>query len=276
MKRWKSQEVLMKVNGLCCLFILILLLAQIDLQAADRCLARYPTQWNLQNKSAQKLHLQCRTYLPTWTEINARNENFVLNPFQTLSYEFPDHNDGLGMIERNWTCAYGNHPHPLLDQDLPGVSFLGCASSSLVIGGEVNSIEELSISEKPEDKNLLYHCPQVKMLKRNFSCHNCFWDSYSAGDDQEWKGISVPLSPEEISQLQFISVDASADHQQILGCVYYSPQKGEELIMSAAKESGHLAISKYKIGQIHSFKKKIGYLLQCFGKSVEDCPLLKQ
>ncbi|MFK7824263.1 MAG: hypothetical protein AB8G05_08900 [Oligoflexales bacterium] len=241
---------------------------------AQSCGFDYPTTWSIVNPSSSEINLACRVYHGGWSYQQVREVRLKLKANAKETYSFADHNDGLGMIHRNWSCAVSKQAHPLMHENSIGFNFQGCPDSELNIPQFQSGL--FSALEKSESNpSQVAYCPQARDVERQYQCDkpSCSWDKYGIGN---WSGKSGIMDPDALDSLQFMGVDVSKDGKNALGCLYFSIKYDQSLVLLSylKPQSGSYPNFRYKPYNIDDFKKSSGSLLQCFGDDPSDCPLV--
>ncbi|MDD9950697.1 MAG: hypothetical protein OXT67_03935 [Zetaproteobacteria bacterium] len=261
----------------CVTLYLTLLLIWLSQAEALACMSRYPTQWHIHNSRNNQVQLACRVYHGGWSTQSVRELQLSVPAGAYLNHTFPDHNDGVGMIQRNWSCAAGTGPHPLMETQPDGFGFRGCPNTTLQIPTATGSTWAGSLPSPTTGRQAegVHHCPEVHRIQRLHSCDDprCQWDEYGAN---VWQGVSTILTDQELADLSFIGVDASKNGENALGCVYYAATHQKTLILLSylpPKPSTYPEF-RFKPQNIADFNVQRGYLRQCFGTHPQDCPLV--
>ena len=246
-----------------------------SLVQASPCGIQHPTRWFIENQLDQDVHLECRVYAGGWSYQMARDVQFVLSPGQKITYTFGDHNDGVGMLERNWSCAFSPEKHPLSLAKSTGIKFDGCPNSTLILNKNLFDTHTLDANDlSASSLDSTSYCPETRTLKRLHDCThpNCRWDSYGAGP---WKGNGGIYTEAELQSFRFVGVDANEQASNALGCVYYSDRLDAQLILLSylPAQSGSYPRFRFRPVDSRHFRKQAGYLKQCLSPDVKSCPL---
>lgn len=235
------------------------------------CGVNYPTTWIINNPSSDAVNLACRIYYGGWSYQQAREMRMQLEQNSRQEYSFPDHNDGLGMVHRNWSCAVGSQAHPLMVEDSEAFTFIGCPDTEMTIPGIQFDFRPAPRNISPERESF---CPRAQEVSRQYQCDdpNCSWDRYGAG---KWIGKSRILDQEILEDLRFKGVDADRSGDSVLGCLYYSEKYDQSLILLSYKrpQTGSYPQFRYKPHNLDAFAKVSGNLLQCLNEDPLGCPL---
>ena len=241
--------------------------------AYSSCRPEYPTIWQFNNTSSSAINVSCRVYHGGWSYQHARDIKLNIGPDRKVNYTFSDHNDGLGMIHRNWSCAFGSHLNPLMTPDSEPFSTRGCPNTTITLPDSNHN--HSSDPDKDYVTEDAFFCPKPDKIERKYRCESprCTWDYYGAS---EWQGVSSVISNHVLKNLEFIGVDASSDFGSALGCVYYAPDFDHSLILISHLKPEPGSFPKFRFKPKHSgdFSRNTGYLRQCLADNPEGCPLV--
>lgn len=241
---------------------------------ADSCPARYPTHWQFHNPTADELYVSCRVYYGAST-LTQRDVKRQLTAHSDQTHTFDDHNDGIGMIQRNWSCAIGLNPYPLHQPGSTGLAFRGCADQTLTLASPAK-IPPTDTQDLSDESSHSY-CPRVSQIERTHTCSSprCRWDKYQVG---EWNGFGGVWNESDLGSFVFVGADASQDASTILGCVYHSTVLDRYLVLSAYQREvpPKKVEPSFRPARLESFAKTTGHLRQCLSSSPSSCPLQRR
>lgn len=238
----------------------------------------YPTIWKIQNQSNKDLFVECRVYHGGWSYQTVKSLYLAVPANKVITHKFSDYNDGLGMLERNWSCAMSDISNmPLMRSDSKAFPFKGCSGTTMVLEDK-NVQEEFSINNNfslSSFTGAISTCPEARTIKRHFKCTSpgCTWDSYGVND---WIGYSSILSPQDLAQLKFVGVDANLSKDSVLGCIYKTENITQTLILSSylPPVEGSYPGFRFKPAHGNEFYKNSGYLMQCFADNPAGCAMV--
>ncbi|MFK7874118.1 MAG: hypothetical protein AB8C84_13285 [Oligoflexales bacterium] len=245
---------------------------------SEQCTLKYPTVWKVQNSTAQTQYLHCRVYYGGWSYQSSREIHIKISPDSQIEHHFPDHNDSLGMVQRNWSCAYSHIPNALNHETSATFKFKGCPDSTMTLSLDssviaANKDQTLYQALNNSDTAPLY-CPNIQSIQRDYKCTSslCTWDQYSF---ESWSGTTEPLSKEELMEYKFVGVDAHQETSQIQGCIYESRSGKSNLILTSHQNPipGRYPKLNYKAYQDRDFSRQAGHLKQCLSEDRFQCPL---
>ena len=222
------------------------------------------------------VYVQCRVY-HGYTRLSPRDQHNKIEGSSSLEVTFSDHNDGVGMLDRNWFCAESYRPHPLERKKSRGFFFRGCPDQVMVVGKSTGRGGQRSKQNKKPTKGFVY-CPEPSSVKRNNVCSSdgCRWDEYSAGG---FKGINKLLTAKQLASIKFRGVDA--DERGVLACMYSVRNYigGSFLLLGAHQVRVSSDDWKrkyfYKPADAKDFGKMVAYVKQCLSHNRFNCPMLK-
>lgn len=249
--------------------ILFLALISMSRISSANCEMEYPTIWSVENPFPRAQYIDCRVYHKSGNNWDVRQVSQFVQAKSQKNIEFNDHNDGLGMLLRDWSCAYSYNPKPFADKNSRGFSFKGCANQQMRLGTE--PVQDNRISHTSQVKNEIQFCPDPQKIYKLGECSSklCRWDAYG---NKEWSGRIELLAPAQLASIKFVGVDADPDTQDVLGCVYEVDQHRKNLILLSTP-SQQLS---FQIAAPKTFSKTTGSLQQCLSANRFDCPLYKK
>lgn len=236
--------------------------------------SNYPTTWNIINRGSKKVYVGCRVYYG-YSSFLSRELNFVVDAKSSKEIRFGDHNDGLGMLSRNFACAESRSPAPLTQAKSRGFLFFGCSGQRMKVGKK-SSIRVKRGKARGSGQRV--YCPDPSKLKKLNKCTGslCAWDHYGVDD---WEGTYNNVPETLVKRAKFVGVDALPDGLKVLGCVYRVPGQDRALSIWGGKVINLPASSsrKYRYAGYSSrtFTKVVGKFKMCLSSRIKDCPLKK-